>query len=143
MRCLTLVAVGMLMVALIAGCVKEPLYPGGDCACSTVFAQVLITVVDAQGLPVSGVTIQVTMTRTGQVLDSRGLLQGAEPGRYAIFSDAFKRLVAADNRDVGEEIRVVGSLKDPIFDETFRVGVPGECRCHVAKVSGADTVKVH
>ena len=143
MRYLTLLAVGVLTAVLIAGCVEQPSGPGDDCLCTAEFAQVLITVVDGEGLPISGVTIEVTIPRTGQVLDSSRLLQGPEPGRYAIFNDGFKDLVAPENRDMGEEIRVVGSLKDPIFDETFRVGVPGECRCHVRKISGPDTVKVH
>jgi hypothetical protein len=143
MRYLTLLAVGLLTAVLIAACVEQPSGPGGDCLCTAQFAQVLITVADAEGLPVSDVTIEVTMPRTGQVLDSSRLLQGPEPGRYAIFNDGFKDLVAPENRDMGEEIRVVGSLKAPIFDETFRVGVPGECRCHVRKISGPDTVNVH
>ena len=143
MRHLTLSAIGVLVAICVPGCVDQPSSPGGDCLCTEEFVQVSTTVVDEQGLPVTGITIQVTMTRTGRVLDSSRLLQGPEPGRYAIFNDAFKGLVAPENRDAGEEIRVVGSLKAPIFDETFRVGVPGECRCHVAKVSGPDTVTVH
>ena len=142
MRYLALLTIGAIATAVLAGCLDQPSGPGGDCLCTAEFVQVSITVVDEGSLPVSGVTIQVTMPRTGQLLDSGRLLGGSEPGRYAIFNDAFKDLVAPENRDVGEEIRVVGSLKAPIFDETFRVGVPGECRCHVRKVSGPDTVRV-
>jgi len=142
MRYSILSAIGVVATVLLAGCVEQPAEPGGDCVCTTQFVQVAITVLDAQGLPVSGLTIKVTMPRTGQILDPSRLSQGSEPGRYVIFNDAFKNLVAPENRESGEEIRVVGSLKDPIFDETYRIGAPGECHCHVAKVSGPDTVRV-
>jgi len=141
MRCLMLLVVATAALCL-PGCQDETAGPGENCWCSMEFAQVYVTIIDAGGHLVTDARLEVTMTRTGEVLNSSRLLNSPRFGQYAVFNDSFKDLVAPVNRFAGEEIQVRGYRKELVLEETFRVGVTDECLCHVRKISGPDTVRV-
>lgn len=135
-------AIGILLALGLSGCLDDTDGPSNDCLCTAVFVQVAISVVDSQDQPVSDLDLEVTFVRTGEVLDPD--LLGSDPisGRYAIFNDSFLNRIAWQNQGRGEELRVVGRSSEGGFSQTYRVGVTDECRCHVRKVSGPDSVLV-
>jgi hypothetical protein len=138
----------VLLIAAVAvaigviGCEDNKTGPKEDCLCTTEFVQVWITVVDAEGAPVSDIQTRVTIAGTGEILDSSRLYDDPENGRYTIFNDSFKRLVRRAYQFTGEEIRVAGYRDGLVFDEVFLVGVPDSCWCHVAKIAGPDTIRL-
>jgi hypothetical protein len=142
MRHLTILAVAVLAALGLPACQDETGGPRKDCLCTTVFIGVDVTVIDAKGDAVPDMRLEVTMTRTGEVLDSSRLFNNPDLGQYGIFNDSFKALVAPAYRFTGEELRVKGYRSELAFEETFRVGVTDECWCHVRKISGPDTVRV-
>ena len=106
----------------------------GPCRCTEEFVTVGFHAVDQTGAPVEGIEVTVTQARTGEVLlenqdfDSRGY--------YVVASDVVKDKLLGN----GEVLNVTG-IKDSLqFEESFVVGVPGGCRCHVQKFAGPDTL---
>lgn len=56
-------------------------------------------------------------------------------GHYAIVDDSFKHMLDIE----GDPLRVVGTKGKLSFTAQFEVR-PSECRCHVQKVSGPESV---
>lgn len=138
-----LTAVGIVLTLGLAGCLDDTNGPGHDCLCTTQFVQIIIAVVDAGGEPVQLAELEVTLVRTGETFDLSILPSDPSIGLYAIFTDSFLNRISWQYQGIGEELRVVGRMKDAEFTETYRVGVTDECRCHVRKISGPDTVVIH
>lgn len=128
----------------LSNCQDGPLGPRrpGPCLCTTEFAQIVITILDWGGQPIPDLRLESVMVRTGETLDPALLPYDPVTGTYTIFNDSFKGLVHPLLRETGEELRVTGRLDTLVFSETFLVGVPGECACHVRKLSGPDTIYV-
>lgn len=133
---------GIVLMLALAGCLDDTGGPGHDCLCTGQFVQVIIAVVDASGEPVALAELEVTLVRTGETFDLSILPSDPSIGLYGIFTDSFLNRISWQYQGIGEELRVVGRMKDTEFTETYRVGVTDECRCHVKKISGPDTVVV-
>lgn len=121
--------------------ILEPKDPG-DCYCTTEFVSIVVAILDWGGQPIPDLRLETVMVRTGEMLDASLLPCDPATGRYTIFNDSFKALVHPLLREIGEELRITGWLDTLVFSETYRVGVPGECACHVRKLSGPDTIHV-
>jgi hypothetical protein len=117
--------VSLLFLAPVAGC----RLPFGE-ACSTVFANVQLVVLDTTGTPLSGLTIVDTVLRTHR---SFTVNQGPYwSGSYDVFDDGDKGVI----RSGGDAVRVTGSGSAK-FSAAFMFSADA---CHVGKVSGPDTV---
>lgn len=102
--------------------------------CTALFALVPITVVDGGGTPLTGMTITDSILRTHErfvVPQSEGLYP---PGTYHVMTDAF----LGRFRESGDPVRVTGTNGSFAFAADFVFGAPDGC--HVAKLSGPDTV---
>ncbi len=102
--------------------------------CTTDFAMVQVTAVTAAGDPVAGLAIRDSLTRTGHAFDIMQM-SGTRLGDYQVFTDGHRRELP---REV-ETVRVTGTdgARGFTADFVFRAG-----ECHIAKLSGPDTVVV-
>ena len=125
-------SIAMALVALVfLGC---NLIISSGCLCTTEFVGVGFSLVDVSGRPISDVAVRVTIGPTGKPL---GLDQPrASDGFYIVITDLEKDLLDPS----GEVIHVFGSHGGHSFEAEFVVEVPGDCRCHVRKVSGPGQV---
>lgn len=106
----------------------------GPCRCTEEFVTVGFHAVDQSGDPVEGIEVTVTQPRTGEVLLENQ--DFGSSGYYLVASDAHRDVLLGS----GEVLNVTG-VKDSLqFEEAFVVGVPGDCRCHVQKFAGPDTL---
>lgn len=115
----------------LAGCTSE----GAAGICTASFAFVPLTVRDASGNPVAGLSIADTVIRTQHgFLVSQSL--GLPAGTYVILDDGLRNQIRAS----GEVVQVSGFNGGTRFSATFTFDAPGGC--HVRKISGPDTVIV-
>ena len=124
----------LLAIIVMAGLSACESTETGPCRCTEEFVTVGFYAVDQSGNPVEGIEVTVTQARTGEVLlGNQGF---GSRGYYVVASDAVKDKLLG----TGEVLNVTG-IKDSLqFEESFVVGVPGGCRCHVQKFAGPDTL---
>ena len=105
-------------------------------ACTDEFRSYTVRVVNSSGDPVEGLTANVRNERTGRSLtrDSTSGDAGAG-GIYALISDSEIDLVSEDGDLIS--FRAFGS---GLVAEAFFVIGTTNCRCHVLKISGPDTI---
>ena len=106
----------------------------GQIACTMDFRSVGFTLVDASDRPVGGARVEVRRTDGSLVETDRGTAgSGLASGRYAIADDG-TRVTAS-----GETMTVNASTNGQAVAGVYRIGNDG---CHVAKLSGADTLRL-
>jgi len=105
-----------------------------NCLCTTQHVSVTFAVVDDAGTPVPDVTLESHVPRTGESLQVEQ--DRAREGTYIVATDSNLKQI----RHSGETIEVKGTWGQRSFSEVFVVNAPGECVCHIAKVSGPETV---
>jgi hypothetical protein len=104
--------------------------------CTTEFAAVTVTVVDASGAPVLDATVTSTLVRTGETLEPIWLGLPT-PGTYVIVDDGSRDKL----RTSGDTVAVTAQRNaGPSTAATYFIDVPGGC--HVHKVTGPDTLSV-
>ncbi len=113
-----------------------------DCICTADFKQITFVAVDVDENPVTDMDITVMVGRTGQVLDVGQSQILMDQGIYTVFDDGFRHIIPSKVNTVGERLEVTGIGSAGQFEAHFEVSVPGECACHVHKISGPDTVTV-
>ena len=114
----------------LAGCGQQT--DVGDCLCNQQFRTITLTVVNEQGTIEPGVacyTLNMGSRDTVQrsVTDSRGIAVVADD----LDRDSIRSLSAA--------MQVVGTKDTRRFEASFQIGTD-QCRCHVYKFAGPDTV---
>jgi hypothetical protein len=129
-RIIALLAVLVLGADVTTGCLTPM---ATDCACTQEFDFLIVTVKDASGQPVSGLTITVTEVGTGKVLPVQQ--DAPTAGTYIILDDSFKSQISSSP----ETIRVTGQKGSSTFSQDYSVQVDS-CGCHVSKVSGPDII---
>jgi hypothetical protein len=120
------------VVASLAACNAD--VTGRPKICTTLFAIIPVVVVDARGAPVAGITVTDSVLRTHERFAIPQSFNGWSPGTFNIFDDSFSGRI----RESGDAVRVTGSNGILSFAADFVFGVPDGC--HVAKISGPDTV---
>ena len=87
-----------------------------------------------QGAPLAGIAITDSVLRTHERFAIPQSFNGWSPGTFQVFDDSFSGRI----RESGDAVRVTGSNHILSFSADFVFGVPDGC--HVAKLSGPDTV---
>jgi len=106
-----------------------------DCTCALYFASVSFHVFDAGYKPATNFVLTITNERTDEKYN---VTQPAhDDGLYHALNDSFTRRIEAN----GDPILVHGEDGARLFDARFVIATD-DCRCHVHKVSGPDTVVV-
>jgi len=124
---------GLLLVIGVASCLDSD--PALPCACTLEFRFFTVTVVDASGEPVEGMSISVRRVSDGAVLTPDSSLQ--QGGVYVILTDGNIQ----DVTEAGTTVEVVGTLGDMGFTAEY-VFDRDACQCHVNKVSGPEMVEL-
>lgn len=127
MKKVTLISILILFLAC-EGVIK----PG---ACTDQFVTSEVSVQNENGDPVSGVSIEVKLKKSGEVLTSCESAQECEfeQGVYTIFNDSLMEKVSKN----GEKIIVTGTKGSASFSQEFTFG---KNDCHIQKIAGPDTV---
>jgi hypothetical protein len=108
-----------------------------DCICTTEFVSYSIIVIDSSGDPVDSLTTRITNS-SGREFDSHGSYFPNGPrGRYWIMDDSYK----SEFTNLPTTIFFDGTKEDVTAEAAFLFNT-GECKCHVNKVAGPDTVVV-
>jgi len=102
--------------------------------CTEMFALIPVVVVNAQGAPLTGIAITDSVLRTHERFAVPQSFNGWSPGTFHVFDDSFIGKI----RESGDAVRVTGTNGTLGFAADFVFGVPDGC--HVAKLSGPDTV---
>jgi len=126
------IAVLILLIALLfPSCTTDI----SDCVCTTEFVTHSIIVVDSSGDPVDSLITRITNS-SGRELTSHGsYFTSGRGGRYWIMDDSYKNELT--NRPT--TIFFDGTKENVIAEAAFLINTD-ECKCHVNKVAGPDTV---
>ncbi len=127
----------VLLIILCSACTKTKQSACGTQACTDLFASVGVIYKDKDNNPVSVSNFSATDLRTNRALTST-------PNPSANLYFAYR--VIADDSDLkdlttdGDNVRVTAtSPTGQALSTMFKIS--GGCNCHVAKVSGPDTIK--
>ncbi len=127
----------VVLVVISTACVScdtTPPDPNTKCVCTLIVATVHVYIVDPNYQPISDATVTVKNMRTDEYYDVENP-QGPS-WLYTVIDDSFKSKI----RSSGDSLYFRGSKDDRDGDALFVIDVPGECRCHIRKVSGPDTL---
>jgi len=107
-----------------------------DCMCTEEYRFFLVTVVDTLGVPVDSLDVTIR-DKDG---DELNVLQDSHPfgaGKYTVLNDSFTEMFCA----CGTTQKVYFSATDGsrITKGEFMFNTD-ECRCHINKISGPDTL---
>jgi hypothetical protein len=109
----------------------------GDTGCPMILAEKTIRVLDQNGGPVEGLTVDVIHVRTGNSLDLSDASADV-PGDYVILTS--DHVMDGPVRD-GDRIEVTASLEHVVFVETYTVRTD-RARCHPTGMEGELEVRV-
>jgi len=121
-------AIAIAIVAAAAGCQDRC----SEIACTADVESVMVTVTDADGTPVSGL-IPVSSYQNGPAFFVDQELAAFVPGLYVVIDDGQRDIV---NDDI---IVFHASSATASATASFEV-TASDCRCHIQKVSGPDTL---
>ncbi|HTK20266.1 MAG TPA: hypothetical protein VL442_12150 [Mucilaginibacter sp.] len=122
----------------LASCDKvKPKTPCGPQVCTDLFASVGIHYIDNTGKPIAVNNFTVFNVTSNKPLHPGYISDLLVLGYYIVATDNNKMDYSTD----GDDIKV--SATDPVTNQTKIVDlkISGSCNCHVAKISGPDTVK--
>ena len=107
-----------------------------DCACTEEFRSYLVTVVDTLGIPVGSLTVTIK-DKDGDELDVQQDQYFTNEGKYMILTDSFTHIMCA----CGTPQKIYFSATDGsrTANGEFMFNTD-ECKCHINKVSGPDTL---
>ena len=123
-----------LATSLLSGCTYFGSHDDNDeCgnqACDASFAMLTVTIVNANGVPVEGLTTMTTHVASGTRVQTSPTIGS---GVYVVVDDGFLVSHPGDSELV--RFDATGPQGSVTADYTVRAG---ECQCHVSKVSGPD-----
>lgn len=104
--------------------------------CTDEYRSYGVTVIDATGNPVEGLTATVRNEWSGRSI-SRDSTNGGLGigGNYTLITDSEIDMVSED----GSPISFVAAGNNLVAEASYVIGT-GNCRCHVLKISGPDTI---
>lgn len=107
-----------------------------DCMCTEEYRFYLVTVVDTLGVPVDSLTVTIR-DKDGDELDVVQESYAFGPGKYTVLNDSFTQMFCA----CGTVQKVYFSAADGnrVAAGEFLFNTD-ECKCHINKVSGPDTL---
>ena len=109
-----------------------------DCMCTEEYRFFLVTVVDTLGIPVDSLAITIK-DKDGDELD---VLQETHPfgaGKYTVLNDSFTQMFCACGTP--EKIYFSATDRSRVANGEFMFNTD-ECKCHINKISGPDTLSL-
>jgi hypothetical protein len=109
-----------------------------DCLCTMEYRFYLVTVVDTLGVPVDSLTITVK-DKDGDDLDVTQDPSSFDVGKYTVLNDSFTQIFCACTTP--EKVYFSASDGNRIAAGEYLFNTD-ECKCHINKVSGPDTLVI-
>jgi len=107
-----------------------------DCACTEEFRGYGVTVVDTLGVPVDSLTV-IIKDKDGDELDVQQNQFNFDEGKYTVLTDAFIHIFCS----CGSAQKIYFSATDGSTSANGEfLFNTDECKCHINKVSGPDTL---
>ncbi|MEB0260662.1 MULTISPECIES: hypothetical protein [unclassified Mucilaginibacter] len=129
----------MLAVSLSACKKSENKSACGTQICTAVFAVVNFSFTDAAGKPTEIKDVTLINVRTGKAVPATSYAATVNmvPGAIIVATDETKSAFSTE----GDDIRITATSVATGKTKQVTIKVSGGCNCHVAKVSGVDTIK--
>jgi hypothetical protein len=127
-----IIIVSFLLIIAIISCstVDE------DCICTTEYRYALVTVVDTIGVPVDSLVV-TTKDNDGNKLDVQQEPDIFGVGKYIVLNDSFTQMFCSCTKP--EKIYFSATDGNRTANGEFMFNTD-ECKCHINKVSGPDTL---
>jgi hypothetical protein len=106
------------------------------CACTAMFASIGVTVVDQNNRVIDSLTVTVKNRITGKVYDFYGETRDYDGG-YLVMTDEYVK----DFSMIPQTIVFTGKKGHATVSADFLI-ITDECKCHVGKSSGLDTMRM-
>jgi len=106
-----------------------------DCLCSTEFREYNITIIDTSGTPVDSLLTRITNSRGKEFTPHGSYYQQSLEGKYWIMDDSYKNEFTVRPTSIFFE-----GAKEGVTVEAAFLFNTDECKCHVNKVAGLDTI---
>ncbi|OOQ58043.1 hypothetical protein [Mucilaginibacter pedocola] len=133
----------ILAIVLIAGgftaCSKKMKTTGCPTGqiCTMEFAALTVSFVDKAGAPVNVKDVKVVNLRTNTAVLANGMgSKTSQDGKYVFVTDGNKKQLSTEGDDI--KITATNAATNKMVSAIIKVS--GGCNCHVAKVSGEDTI---
>jgi len=123
------------MSILVCSCASIVNQDSG-CMCTEVFVTVGVTVVDQNNRVVDSLIVTVKNRNTGKVYDFYGETKDYGGG-YLVMTDEYTK----DFSTIPQTIVFTGHKGNTYISADFSI-VTDECKCHVGKSSGPDTLRM-
>ncbi|MDT3695318.1 MAG: hypothetical protein B6D44_00780 [Ignavibacteriales bacterium UTCHB2] len=107
-----------------------------DCICTGEFRFYLVTVVDTLGVPVDSLTV-IIKDKDGDELDVQQDPFFLDEGKYTVLNDSFTHIMFAYGTPQVIYFSVTDGIRAAKGEFMFNTD---ECKCHINKVSGPDTL---
>jgi hypothetical protein len=107
------------------------------CVCTDVFMSAGVTVVDQNNLVVDSLIVTVKNRSTGKVYDFYGETR-EYGGGYIVMTDEYTK----DFSTIPQAIVFTGHKGNTYISADFSI-VTDECKCHVGKSAGPDTLRMN
>lgn len=107
-----------------------------DCICTEEFRSYLVTVVDTLGIPVDSLNV-IIKDKDGDELDVQQDQYFLDEGKYTVLNDSFTHIMCTCGTPQKIYFSATDGSRTANGEFLFNTD---ECKCHVNKVSGPDTL---
>lgn len=107
-----------------------------DCICTEEYRTYLVTVVDTLGIPVDSLNITIK-DKDGDELDVQQEPYYLGEGKYTVLNDSFTHIMCACGTPQAIYFSATDRIRTANGEFLFSTD---ECKCHINKVSGPDTL---
>jgi len=126
-------AVVFFISVLILSCTTDV----GDCICTTEFVAHNVIVLNSSGDPVDSITTRITNSFGREFIPHGSYLPNGPGGRYWIIDDSYKNEFSSRPATIFFN----GTKGNASVEAAFLINAD-DCKCHVNKVAGPDTVVI-
>ncbi|MBE0538279.1 MAG: hypothetical protein IH620_01095 [Ignavibacterium sp.] len=107
-----------------------------DCLCTTEYRYALVTVVDTIGVPVDSLAVTIK-DKDGNKLDVQQEPDIFSAGKYIVLNDSFTQMFCSCTKPEKIHFSATDGNRVTIGEFLFNTD---ECKCHINKVEGPDTL---
>jgi hypothetical protein len=107
-----------------------------DCMCTMEYRFYLVTVVDTLGVPVDSLSVMIK-DKDGDELDVQQESYPFGAGKYTVLNDSFTDMFCACGKPQAIYFSATEGRRTANGEFSFNTD---ECKCHINKVSGPDTL---
>jgi hypothetical protein len=129
----------LVVIAGFASCSKKLKTDGCPTGqmCTMIFTTLSVNFVDKAGKPVAVKDVKVLNLRTNTAILAQGMSSMVtQTGSYVFVTDANKKQLSTGGDDL--KVTATNAVTNKMVSAIIKVS--GGCNCHVAKVSGADSI---